>query len=254
MILNQDKQEKEKVNEGFEELWEECYDLAELIEKTINRVLRYNAEFLRTGYIEGDENDEKVVKLLASLVQNLKKLPINDVVYSLQSVVFSTDDKGSVDGRYLETIKSGERDLSLTLNRSYDLFLHASKLENELLVERSWRLWNNAFRIYTHVQAVTKKFKVILTDHNTKTDATDTEEEQLWMILDSLLQAFRRKRLNGRTGRLLERIEELRQELSGGVSCEKLSAELMYVTAKQCLVSSELEEHGNTTTRGYSAY
>jgi len=228
----EEEEEKEKASENLEQLWEECYDVSELIEQTSDRVLRYHTEFLGTGYSQGDENNKKVVDLTASLAGDLKKLPFKDVVYGMQSIVFSTDDKGCVDSGYLETIKEGACDLSKTMGESYDLFVLSNKLENKLLIERSCRLWKDIYRIYTDVQAITKKFEVLFNGHDFESDV-NYDEENLWKILDLLLNVLRRKQLNGSSaGGLLERIEELRQELSEGYSTQKkLRAELMNLPA-----------------------
>jgi len=238
-VLDLEEEEAiEKAKESLEQLWEACYDLSELIEQTSDRVLRYHKEFKNTGYSDGDDNEKKVVDVTDSLSQDLKKLPFKDIVYDLQSVVFSTDDEGCVNSGYIEKIKSAGCDLSRTLNESYDLFLVSSKLDNNLLVERSVRLWKDIFRIYMDVQVVTKKFEVllsepdlILSEPDLASDVTISDEENLWSILNLLLNLCRRKQLvNGSAGGLLERIVELRQELNGFCS-EKLKVEMMNVTA-----------------------
>jgi len=205
-----------KENETLEQLWEECYDLTELIENTKDRVLRYHTEFLNTGHSIGDENSKHVIDLTGSLAEDLKKLPYKDVVYGLQSVVFSTeaaDDQSGVNSGFLKTIKTGAQDLSKTCSESYDLFILSSKMENNQLFERSCRLWKDIYRIYTDVQAVTKKFEVLLKGPDLEGDVTCSDEENLWGILNLLHTVLKKKKLVGSSGGLLERIEELRQEL-----------------------------------------
>jgi len=228
----EEEEKQEKANECLEQLWEECYDLSENIEQTSKRAFRYHTEFLSTGYHEGDEDDKKVVDLTSSLAGDLKKLPFKDIVYGMQSIVFSTDGKGQIDRGYLEKVRAGAHELSKTMSESYDLFVLSSKLENKLLIERSFRLWKDIFRMWTNTQAIAKKFEVQLFGEVSEGDANFPDDENIWQILDLLLNVFRRKQLKGVAGGLLERIEELRQELNEGYDGLKLRDGLMKVTAK----------------------
>jgi len=214
-----EKDEEINNNEGLEQLWEECYDLSELIENTRDRVLRYHNEFLNSGCSKGDENNKEVVDLTANIAQDLKKLPYKDVVYGLRSIVFSTiaaDHRPDAYSGFLKTIKAGAHDLSKTCSHSYDLFILSSQIENNQLFERSCRLWKDIYRIYRDIQAITKKFEVLLTGPNLESEAANSDEENLWCILNLLLNVFRRKQLEGSSGGLLKRIDELRQVLKEG--------------------------------------
>jgi len=190
-----------------------------MIENTRDRVWRYHNEFVNTGCSKNDENNKQIVDLTATLAQDLEKLPYKDVVYGLRSIVFSTtapDDWSDAHSGLLKIIKAGAHDLSKTCSHSYDLFILSSKIENNQLFERSCRLWEDIYRIYTDIQAITKKFEVLLTGHNLESEVTDTDEENLWSILNLLLNVLRRKQLEGSSGGLLKRIEELRQVLREG--------------------------------------
>jgi len=214
----EDKDEEINNNEGLEQLWEECYDLSELVENTRDRVLRYHNEFVNTGN-KGDENNKQIVDLTATLAQDLEKLPYKDVVYGLRSIVFSTtapDDWSDAHSGFLKTIQAGAHDLSKTCSHSYDLFILSSKIENKQLFERSCRLWEDIYRIYSDIQAISKKFEVLLTGHNLESIVTNSDEENLLSILNLLLNVLRRKQLEGSSGGLLQRIEELRQVLREG--------------------------------------
>jgi len=214
-------EEKDELNdnESLEQLWEECYDLSELIENTKDRVLRYHREFLDTACNKGDENNKQVVDLTATLAEDLKKLPYKDVVYGLQSIVFSTtaaDDMPDAHSGFLKTIMAGSHDLSKTCNDSYDLFILSGKLENDQLFERSCRLWKDIYRIFTDIQTITKKFEVVITNPKLERELTNSDEQNLWSILNLLLNVLRRKWPEGTSGGLLKRIEELRQVLGEG--------------------------------------
>lgn len=85
----------EEEDECLAQLWEDCFDISELIEKTTKRVRRYEEVLIQRN----DKSDEMLtcVKLTTSIAEGLRSLGFDIVMQRLQSVVFSTEKQEKMD-------------------------------------------------------------------------------------------------------------------------------------------------------------
>jgi len=79
----------EEEDECLAQLWEDCYDITELINKTTDRVHRCEKELIQ--WKQKSEDVHTCVNLVASITKALTSLGFDLVLQRLQSFVFSTE-------------------------------------------------------------------------------------------------------------------------------------------------------------------
>jgi len=124
----------EEENEPLAQLWENCYDIMELIVKALNRALRYQ-KVLSVKKLKLKEEQE-CIDLLSKIASGLENLDFEQGMLRLQSVVFSTEEEDSIECAvdFLVDITRGTmRDVTLLIQESFDLLLTSWKLNNKCL-------------------------------------------------------------------------------------------------------------------------
>jgi len=181
-------------------------------------VSRYRTDFVKFNSNANNESCNKGAEMMSNILIGLKKLSYDEVVYTLQSVSFSTKREGAIHN-VIESCLQKNRVAGLVflnvLSEAYDFFLLSCRRGDKLLIERSCRVWNDIFRINTNIQEITRKFKSVSMCSEAE-GSSNVDEHNMWEILNSLLYVAKRKQINGRAENLLKTIEELRKELSEG--------------------------------------
>jgi len=199
-------------DETLEQLWEDCYDLSEQIERTCLRFLRYQEELMDN---EGhkSEQEQRCITLMSNFVNRLEKNDFNEVVHGLCAALFSTNNQEYDDflsEHWLEITRRLGRDLTKTMIESFELFLMPGRMNNEFLIRATSHVWSEVFKVHSEVEKIGKKFLNLLGD-----EISDSNDDDLWRVLNHLLNLVQRKQHENpeRARKLLDTISDLRNIL-----------------------------------------
>jgi len=156
------------VDSGLAQLWEDCFDLSELMEVTAKKVLKHSEEFWIHGY-EGlemkGEDEQKSLDLLRNIADGLDTTRLDGVVNKLRVAVFSrkslSEEKEADPVGYLNVVMQVQENIVKTANKSFDLFLLSMRIYQRTQVDyhtqRSSLIWNQVFRVYNHVYSIIER-------------------------------------------------------------------------------------------------
>jgi len=198
-------------DENLEQLWEDCYDLSEQIERTCLSVLRYQQDLMDKGY--KCKQEQRCITLMTIFVNGMKKNDFKEVVTGLCAALFSSDNEQYDDllsEQWLEITRRLGRDLTKTMIESFELFLMPGRMNNEFLIKATSHLWSEIFKIHSEVEKIGKKFLNLFGDK-----ISNSNDDDLWRVLNHLLKLVQRKQHENpeRARKLLDRISELRNAL-----------------------------------------
>jgi len=199
-------------NEFLAQLWEDCYDLLELIEKTVKRVLRYQEGLFNN--MNKLEEKQTCIELMKSIIEGLNSLVFEKVMRRLESAVFSTVKQENLSiASYIEITRQTEHALKLTLNQSFLLFL-ISWQNNMKIREDTSRVWNAIYKIHIDVLEIEKKFLFLILK-GPSDSKTISKSYDLYTMFNNLHNMVRTKHLENpeKVPNLVARIIELQTEL-----------------------------------------
>jgi len=208
---------KDGHNESLEQLWEDCFDLTELIERTQRRVMEYMKDLTQLGHSSSAE--QSCIKLISRIASGLEHVDLNQVVHDLESGLFSTDGPKSKNislESYSEVIKQVGVGLSGRMNETFDLFLASVRTKREKLIQDAFRLWVRMFKIYTDLKAIDRKCSNLLLTDREYSNPTACGDDQ-WKILSNLLHfVMKMQRVSPeRAHNLLVKVADLRMVFNG---------------------------------------
>jgi len=199
--------------ETFEQLWEDCFDLSELIDRTRNRVLQYMEGLNREGY--STEEKQRCIELITYISAALEHFAFDEVTHGLQSDVFTTDGLIGNEQKlesYFDETRQVDEGLVKSMNESFDLFILSVKMKNKNLTEDAFRLWSRMFQIHTDVHVIGRKFAALVSADPESISCDDDK----WKILNHLVYFVRKVQYKSRERAhiLLAKIAALRMELN----------------------------------------
>jgi len=190
------------------QLWEECYDITELMEATVFKVKKQKAEFWNHGYkgvVSDGAGEQRCLQLLQGIVTDLDTTILNDVVNSLRVAVFSSVKEEEVDLlKYISMIRQVQGKLLKTRNKAFDLFIISLRMYQRTQVkyhiQRSSNIWEKVFRISNEIDAVVDKLNEISAPTEKDIlDVTDSNypiggcEKDILIMLNSIVRLVKWK-------------------------------------------------------------
>lgn len=245
---SKNKEPEEEMNNEIAQLWEECFDLSEVLGTLTEKAKRYNENFWDDCYdgvkAEAEENWTRFTELLGVIVKELEQVSMDEIVYGLQETAFSK--KEAKDGevacsqvksipfaRYLEASRDTRQSSARILGQAFDLFFHSINMHQEvkkdLLIERSFYVWSHVYTFHTGLQAIIEKFLVYLTDEealpfvhstsnqgSTSLPSAEKNNKDILSVLNLSVKIVKRKQLDNTegAGELMRKVIELRDILS----------------------------------------
>jgi len=241
-------EESSMVDSGLAQLWEDCFDLSELMEVTAKKVSKHIVDFWNHGYdgLETNgEDEQKSLGLLRNISDELDTTSLDDVVNKLRVKVFSRrtvreemrEEKEPETAKYLTVIQQVQENLVKTINKSFDLFIISVRIyqrtQVEYHIERSSWIWNKVFKMYNQLSAIIKQLKELarpaekikrrspkmVNINSVSADpsfASNGCEKDILIMLNSMVRFVRWKQVSSPAGLadLVENVQGLRLELT----------------------------------------
>jgi len=204
-------------NESLEQLWEDCFDLTELIDRTQRRVMEYMKNLTQLGHSSPAE--QSCIKLISRIASGLEQVDLNQVIHDLETGLFSSDGSKSKNisvEAYSEVIKQVGVGFAGRMNETFDLFLASVRTKRENLIQDAFRLWGRMFKIYTDLKAIDRKCSTLLLGDREYSNPTASGDDQ-WKILNNLLHfVMKMQRVSPeKAHNLLVRVADLRMVFNG---------------------------------------
>jgi len=171
-VAKSNQEESSMIDSGLAQLWEDCFDLSELMEVTGKKVAKHIKDFWNHGYkgIETNgEDEQKALGYLSNISDELDTTSLDDVVNKLRVAVFSR--KSLVDEKagepetamYLTVVKQVQENLVKTVNKSFDLFILSVRIcqrtNVDYHIQRSTWIWNKVFKMYNQLNSIIRRLK-----------------------------------------------------------------------------------------------
>jgi len=168
--IESNEESSDEVDDRLAQIWEDCFDLLELMESALRKVTSTKTEFCNNEDTDVDikEDDQKVcTDLLESIADQFNIKSLDDVVNSFRVAVFSEESayeqkSEEIDvQQYINVIKQVKQNMVNAGNSSFDLYLITTRMyktpESEWHAQRSLCIWQKVFRIFSGLEKVSEK-------------------------------------------------------------------------------------------------
>jgi len=199
-------------DEALGQLWEDCHDLSELIERSCLRFQRLEDDLGSKG--DKLEHEQRCGKLVSFFVRSMEKSDFDGVVQELRSALFSTEKleyDRFVQAHHLEITQRLGRAITETMIESFELFLLPVQMNDEFLIKATIRIWSEVFQIHADVEKIAKRLQNLQ-----GFPSSDSNDDDLWRVLNLLLHLVQRTQRESpeRARKLLDTISDLRNVLN----------------------------------------
>jgi len=211
--------------ENLEQLWEDCFDLSELIDRTSKHVLQYMEGLKHEGC--SSQEEQRCIELMTYISTALGHIAFDQVTQGLQCDLFTTDGLIGNEQKlesYFEIIRQVDEVVAKSMNESFDIFILSVKMMNNNLTEDAFRLWSRMFQIHTDIHVIGRKFAALVSADPESISCDDDK----WKILNHLVYFVRNLQYKSpeRAHILLAKMTALRTELNENNGNKKLQYQI----------------------------
>jgi len=236
----------DEVDDRLAQIWEDCFDILELMESAFRKVITTKTEFCNNGDndVVTKEDDQKVcIELLESIADQLNIKSLDDVVNNFRVAVFSEESayeqkSEEIDLReYINVINQIRQNMVKAGNSAFDLYLITARMyqtsENEGHTQRSLCIWQRVFRIFSSLEKVSGKLSQLSASVGCDIDGKNAQkrsshipsdqtflnggcDKEFLIMMNILVRLVRWKQLNSQAGiaNLITIVKGLRSELT----------------------------------------